>query len=74
MVQTHVIPTEQEIREAICRDCFYGQQPKAIVVPSGYTGATTIYGIPVEVVRDAIRPYIVPVEGGRLGFDGREIY
>jgi hypothetical protein len=70
---THTIPTEQDIRMALHRDFFYGQLPKRIVVPSGYTGVNCIEGIPVEVAADAKEPYIVPVEGGRLALDGREI-
>ena len=71
---TPTIPTETEIHAALCRECFYGQQAKKVVVPFGYSGKPVVDGIPIEVARAATIPYIVPTEGGRLAFDGSEIY
>jgi len=70
---TRTIPTENEIRKALCRDCFYGQVPVRIVVPTGYVGLDTIQGIRIEIAADTAEPYVVPAEGGRLGFDGRRL-
>ena len=66
-------PTEEEIKTALCRDEFYGQIPQSVVVPAGYLGAASVDGIRVEVSEDATQPYIIPAEGGRLGFDGNEL-
>jgi hypothetical protein len=65
--------TEEEIKTALSRDTFYGQNPVKIVVPAGYNGAATVNGVPVETSQHAKGPYIVPAEGGRLGFDGKEL-
>ena len=67
------IPTEAEIRLALERDRFYGQLPQRIIVPKGYNGPRAIDGITVEAEDDVDDPYIVPAEGGRLGFDGCEL-
>jgi hypothetical protein len=68
-----MIPTEEEIRRALKRDEFYGQCPERIVVPTGYTGAMEVDGVDVQIDPDADEPYVIPAEGGRLGFDGVEI-
>ena len=71
--EMHTATTEEEIRTALCRDAFYGQIALSVVVPPGYIGASRVEGIPVEISEDATEPYIVPAEGGRLGFDGNEL-
>lgn len=70
---TPTIPTEQEIHTALARDTFYGHHPERVVVPAGYTGAAHVDGVPVEIEEDADVPYVVPLDGGRLGFDGLEL-
>jgi hypothetical protein len=65
--------TEEEIKTALSRDAFYGQNPVKVVVPAGYVGAAMVNGITVETSQQAKEPYIVPAEGGKLGFDGKEI-
>ena len=66
-------PTEAEIKTALCRDEFYGQIPRNVVVPTGYDGPASIDGIRVKVSADVDVPYIVSAEGGQLGFDGLEL-
>jgi len=74
MTRTTVTKTTQdEIETALGRDAFYGQSPVKVVVPAGYKGPATVKGIPVETSKRATEPYIVPAEGGRLGFDGNEL-
>ena len=65
--------TEEEIKTALCRDAFYGQIALSVVVPPGYVGPASVEGVSVEISEDATEPYIVPAEGGRLGFDGNEL-
>jgi hypothetical protein len=71
--ETRIATTEGEIKTALCRDEFYGQIPLNVVVPPGYCGAASVDGIRVEISEDATEPYVVPAEGGRLGFDGNEL-
>ena len=70
---TPTIPTEQQISKALARDQFYGQVPAKVVVPPGYCGPDCVNGVLVEIAEDAVEAYVVPCEGGRLGFDGREL-